>query len=171
MGKENDFKPLIQEQMALKSFCYLITWALTEKVVKVKLMRDKHCNSMGPAAVHLVLIFNCPLFWGIAGNHVHEKAYQRAFQFIYLTFICLVLVYECISRRANWTWNSTPSWLRQSFYWFFQHRVHRKVSYPLVLQTNTILNLVVRNPRVLVQKVLLKTQTVRHIFYCLLSYN
>ena len=165
MGKENDFKPLIQEQMALKSFCYLITWAVTEKVVKLKSMRDKHCNSMGPVAVHLILIFNCPLFWGIAGNHVHEKAYQRAFQFIYLTFICLVLVYECISRRANLTWNSTPSWLSQSFYWFFQHRVHQKVSYPLVLQTSTILNLVVRNPRGLVQDVLLKTQKQSGIYF------
>jgi len=63
MGKENDFKPLIQEQMALKNcFCYLITWAVREKVVKVKSMIDKRCNSMGPTAVHLILIFNSPLF-------------------------------------------------------------------------------------------------------------
>ena len=36
--------------------------------------------------------------------------------------------------------------------------MRQKFSYPLVLRTSTILDLVVRNPRVLVQKVWLKTQ-------------
>ena len=40
-------------------------------------------------------------------------------------------------------------------------RVCQKFSYPLVLWTSTILNLVVRHPKVLVQKVLLKTQNNR----------
>ena len=44
-------------------------------------------------------------------------------------------------------------------------RVHQKFSYPLVLQTSNILNLVVRNPRVLVQKVLLKTQKQSGIYF------
>ena len=47
--------------------------------------------------------------------------------------------------------------------WFF--RVRQKFSYPFVLQTSTILNLVVRNPRVLVQKVLLKTQKQSGIYF------
>ena len=46
-----------------------------------------------------------------------------------------------------------------------QHRVRLKFSYPLVLRTSTILNLVVRNPRVLVQKVLLKTQKQSGIYF------
>ena len=37
-------------------------------------------------------------------------------------------------------------------------RVREKFSYPLILQTSIILNLVARNPRVLVQKVLLETR-------------
>ena len=45
------------------------------------------------------------------------------------------------------------------------NRVHQKFSYPLVLWTSTILNLVVRNPRVLVQKVLLKTQKQSGIYF------
>ena len=40
-----------------------------------------------------------------------------------------------------------------------------KISYPLVLRTSTILNLVVRNPRVFVQKVLLKTQKQSGIYF------
>ena len=40
-----------------------------------------------------------------------------------------------------------------------------KISYPLVLRTSPILNLVVRNPRVLVQKVLLKTQKQSGIYF------
>ena len=84
VGKQR-VKPLIQQQMILKNcFCYLITWAVREKVVKVKSMRGKRCNSMGSTAVHWILIFNSPLFWGIAGNYVDIKAYQCAFQFIYL---------------------------------------------------------------------------------------
>ena len=46
-----------------------------------------------------------------------------------------------------------------------QHRVRQKRSYPLVLRTSTILNLVVRNPRVLVQKILLKTQKQSVIYF------
>ena len=58
-------------------------------------------------------------------------------------------------------------WLQNIWLRFI--RVRQKFSYPLVLWTNTMLNLVVRNPRVLVQKVLLKA--IGHIFYCLLSHN
>ena len=46
-----------------------------------------------------------------------------------------------------------------------QHRVCQKLSYPLVRRTSTILNLVVRNPRVLVQKVLLKTKKQSGIYF------
>ena len=46
-----------------------------------------------------------------------------------------------------------------------QHRVRQKLSYPLVLRTSTTLNLVVRNPRVLVQKILLKTQKQSVIYF------
>ena len=46
--------------------------------------------------------------------------------------------------------------MRLKSYYIF--RVRQKFSYPLVLRTSTILDLVVRNPRVLVQKALLKTQ-------------
>ena len=53
-----------------------------------------------------------------------------------------------------------------------QHRVRQKLSYPLVLQTSTILKLVVRNPRVLVQKNFAQnSKTIGHIFCCLLSHN
>ena len=45
------------------------------------------------------------------------------------------------------------------------HRVREKLSYPLVLWTSTILNLVVRNPGFLVQKVLLKTQKQSGIYF------
>ena len=50
-------------------------------------------------------------------------------------------------------------------------RVREKFSYPLVLWTSTILNLVVRNPRVLVQKVLLKIRVfndflIIHLLLC-----
>ena len=44
-------------------------------------------------------------------------------------------------------------------------RVRQKFSYPLVLRTSTISNLVVRNPRVLVQKVLLKTKKQWGIYF------
>ena len=44
-------------------------------------------------------------------------------------------------------------------------RVCQKFCYPLVLWTSTILNLVVRNPRVLGQKVLLKTQKQSGIYF------
>ena len=47
------------------------------------------------------LSFNSPSFCGIAANNLQEKTHQCVFQFIYLTSICLLLVYECISRRAN----------------------------------------------------------------------
>ena len=43
--------------------------------------------------------------------------------------------------------------------------MRQKFSYPLVLRTSTILNLVVRNPRVLVQKVLLKTKKQSGIYF------
>ena len=46
-----------------------------------------------------------------------------------------------------------------------KHRVRQKFSYPLVLRTSTILNLIVRNPRVLVQKVWLKTQKQSGIYF------
>ena len=54
-------------------------------------------------------------------------------------------------------------------------KVREKVSHPLVLQTSTIhvLNLVVRNPRVLVQKVQFKTRnskTIRHLML-LIAYH
>ena len=45
------------------------------------------------------------------------------------------------------------------------HRVRQNVSYPVVFLTRTILNLVVRNPKVLVQKVLLKTQKQSGIYF------
>ena len=45
------------------------------------------------------------------------------------------------------------------------YRVRQKFSYWLVLRTSIILNLVVRNPRVLVQKVLLKTQKQSGIYF------
>ena len=81
--------------------CYLITRAAREKFVKVKSMRDcKRCDT-GTTAVHLFLSFNSPSFCGIAANNLQEKTHQCVFQFIYLTSICLLLVYECISRRAN----------------------------------------------------------------------
>ena len=81
--------------------CYLITRAAREKFVKVKSMRDcKRCDT-GTTAVHFFLSFNSPSFCGIAANNLQEKTHQCVFQFIYLTSICLLLVYECISRRAN----------------------------------------------------------------------
>ena len=46
-----------------------------------------------------------------------------------------------------------------------RYRVCRKFSYQLVLWTSTILNLAVRNPRVIVQKVWLKTKKQSGIYF------
>ena len=50
----------------------------------------------------LILISNSPLLWGITANmQFRWKTCHCVFQFIFLTFICLVLVYECTSRQVN----------------------------------------------------------------------
>ena len=37
-------------------------------------MRDKRYGK-GPTTVHLILIFNSPLLWGIAANDLREKTF------------------------------------------------------------------------------------------------
>ena len=59
---------------------------------------------------------------------------------------------------SNMCWNNIPSRVISST---ANQRVREKNSYPLVPWTSTILNLVVRNLRVLVQKVLLETQKLK----------
>ena len=51
---------------------------------------------------------------------------------------------------------SDPSWLLYIRYPFY--RVRGKFSHPLLFQTSTMLNLVVQNPNILVQKCLVETQ-------------
>ena len=115
-------------------------------LVKYKQTACKASTKMNNGRYLFISIISITPRWTIVIIIIYEFSWIKA-----IIYVLNSNSLKSVERHHN------PFFLSSSL----RSRVHQKFSYPLVLRTSTILNLVIWNPRVLVKKVLLKLKNNR----------